>query len=73
MSFSMMGSGIYSTTVTKEIICAETCSTCEETDVICDNVWDEDFETDDWGRIYADVICKKCEHKFSYEYDEDEI
>lgn len=59
--FSMMGSGIYSTTVTIEIVCAERCNDCPENNT-CQNSWEQDFETDDWGNVEKEVICKKCNH-----------
>lgn len=69
MSFSMMGSGIYSTTVTHEIVCEERCEECTK----CDNVWDEDFETDDRGRVEQDVTCSKCGHKYEVQFEDEEI
>jgi hypothetical protein len=48
--FSMMGSGIYSEDVDREIVCAEQCRSCED-DKTCDAVWEETLATDDWGNI----------------------
>jgi hypothetical protein len=62
--FSMIGSGIYSTTITREIICKERCEDCVTP---CDNVWTEDFETDDRGNVDQSVTCKKCQHGYGYE------
>ena len=62
--FSMMGSGIYSEEVTREIVCAERCYDCEEAS--CDNVWDQDMHTDDWGNIDQDIKCDKCGHTMTY-------
>jgi hypothetical protein len=59
--FSMMGSGIYSTTVTIEIVCAEQCNDCAE-NYSCKGIWEEDFETDDWGNVEQEVTCKECDH-----------
>ena len=59
--FSMMGSGIYSTTVTIEIVCAEQCNDCPE-NANCEGSWEEDFETDDWGNVEQEVTCKECGH-----------
>lgn len=59
---SMIGSGIYSTTLTHEIVCAEKCSSCMDEDKTCDNVWEEDFETDDRGSIDTEVKCEICNH-----------
>lgn len=64
--FSMMGSGIYSETITREIVCKERCSECEEDGKTCEAYWEEDFETDDWGNVEADVICKSCGHSYTY-------
>ena len=62
--FSMMGSGIYSTTATHEMVCAEQCWDCG--DNVCTAVWEEDFETDDWGNIDQPVECKQCGHSFTF-------
>lgn len=63
---SMMGSGIYSVTHTAEMVCAERCNECE---IPCDAVWEEDFNTDDSGNVETEVTCKKCNHKFNYSYE----
>jgi len=63
--FSMMGSGIYSQTITREIVCKERCEECPE-DQPCASVWEQDFETDDWGNVDQDVQCKKCNHTINY-------
>ena len=61
--FSMMGSGIYSTTVTREIVCRERCEECVTP---CDKYWEEDFNTDDCGNIDCDVVCAQCKHTYNY-------
>lgn len=63
--FSMMGSGIYSQTITREIVCKERCEECPE-DKPCENYWDQDFETDDWGNVDEKVTCKTCGHDYTY-------
>jgi hypothetical protein len=64
--FSMTGSGIYSETVTREIVCAERCGDCEQAGKSCESVWEQDMETDDWGNLDQDVTCKLCEHTINY-------
>ena len=64
--FSMMGSGIYSTTVTREIVCNERCNDCEDSKQTCDNYWEQDFETNDWGNIEQDVTCNSCGHTMTF-------
>ena len=64
--FSMMGSGIYSETITREIVCNERCEDCKQEGKKCDAVWEEDFETDDWGNVDQSVQCKKCNHSLNY-------
>lgn len=64
--FSMMGSGIYSQEVDREIVCAELCTECEEQSKTCDNYWTENMNTDDWGNIEYSTTCPKCEHKVTY-------
>ena len=59
---SMMGSGIYSETITREIVCNERCSECTD----CKAVWEEDFETDDRGNVDQDVTCKSCGHSYGF-------
>jgi hypothetical protein len=66
---SMMGSGIYSQEVSREIVCREMCFDCVDQKKECDAVWDEDFPTDDWGNIEETVKCEKCGH--SYEFKEE--
>jgi hypothetical protein len=62
---SMMGSGIYSETVTLEIVCAERgCDDCE-LDRECKAVWEQDFETDDWGNVDQSVKCPECGHEYN--------
>jgi hypothetical protein len=64
--FSMMGSGIYSTEVTLEVVCVEYgCSDCEP-DKECKGVWEQDFSTDDWGNVNDEVTCPDCKHKFTF-------
>lgn len=46
---SMRGSGIYSVDVTITVTCPE-----------CENEWDDDFQTDDWGNVDQDVTCPTC-------------
>ena len=65
----MMGSGIYSAEVSREIVCAERCWDCVDEKKECDAIWYEDFNTDDWGSIEATVKCEKCGH--SYEFKEE--
>jgi hypothetical protein len=64
--FSMMGSGIYSTTITREIVCNERCEDCDQEGKKCDAVWEEDFETDDWGNVDQNVVCAQCTHTINY-------
>ena len=64
--FSMMGSGIYSEEVTREIVCAERCNDCQDSGKSCENVWEIDMSTDDWGNIDTDVTCVKCQHTINY-------
>lgn len=64
--FSMKGSGIYSVTITREIVCAEMCGMCEDDKTSCVATWEEDFETDDWGNVEQSVECKICKHSFTY-------
>jgi hypothetical protein len=64
--FSMMGSGIYSTTVTSEIVCKERCEDCDQEGKTCEAVWEEDFETDDWGNVEQTVTCKVCGHSYTH-------
>ena len=64
--FSMAGSGIYSETITREIVCAERCGSCEDEKTTCLAVWEEDFETDDWGNVEQDIECQSCKHSFTY-------
>ena len=62
----MMGSGIYSETVTREIVCAEMCWDCDEDKTTCKAVWEEDMETDDWGNLEIKIHCKECDHSYTY-------
>ena len=64
--FSMIGSGIYSTTITREIVCAERCHDCDAENKVCNNVWETDFETDDRGNVDQDVTCNQCNHSMSF-------
>lgn len=64
--FSMMGSGIYSEDVDREIVCAERCYDCAELNQICDAVWETTMATDDWGNINIDVECARCGHTINY-------
>jgi hypothetical protein len=64
--FSMMGSGIYSEDVDREIVCAERCESCSDEGKTCDAVWEETLSTDDWGNIDNDVECAKCKHTINY-------
>lgn len=63
---SMMGSGIYSVTETREIVCVEMCWDCIDINKKCDAVFTIDFETDDRGNIEQEVECKKCEHSYTF-------
>lgn len=53
---SMRGSGIYSETVCKTVMCPE-----------CSASWEDDFTTDDWGRIEEEMVCYKCNTDFYFE------
>ena len=64
--FSMRGSGIYSETITREIVCNERCNECEDEGKKCDAYWNEDFQTDDYGNVDQSVTCKKCAHDMTY-------
>jgi hypothetical protein len=64
--FSMMGSGLYSEDVDREIVCAERCESCSDEGKTCDAVWEETLSTDDWGNIDNNVKCEKCEHTINY-------
>jgi hypothetical protein len=64
--FSMRGSGTYSETVTREIVCKERCLDCKDQDKVCEAYWNEDFETDDWGCVELEVTCKNCGHGYTY-------
>jgi hypothetical protein len=68
--FSMMGSGIYSTTITREIVCNEMCESCNENKTICAAIWEQDFETDDWGNVEQSVECKTCNHTFTFKEEQ---
>ena len=63
---TMMGSGIYSITVTREIVCYERCEDCDQQGKKCDAIWEQDFETDDRGNVDQSVTCKKCNHLYIY-------
>lgn len=63
---SMIGSGIYSTTETREIVCVEMCWDCIDINKKCDAVFNVDFETDDRGNIKQEVNCKKCKHSYTF-------
>ena len=65
------GSGTLGWTVTREIVCAEMCSTCEENKTTCKAVWEEDFETDDWGNVEQSVECQECKHSITYKEEND--
>lgn len=67
----MRGSGIYSETVTREIVCKERCSDCDEAGRTCESYWDEDLQTDDWGNIEQQVTCKTCRHSYTYNEERD--
>lgn len=58
---SMRGSGIYSVDVTLRVECEH-----------CAYDWDEDFATDDWGNVGADVVCPECKETFWFEAEQDE-
>jgi len=66
MTQSMKGSGIYSETITREIVCEEQCWDCIDVKRVCDAVFDVDFETDDDGNIEETVTCKQCKHEYTY-------
>lgn len=70
---SLYGSGVYSIDVDIEMECMcgdEDCITDKEPDG-CGNVWEESFQTNDYGNIDTQVHCPKCQHSFSFsrEYD----
>lgn len=67
---SMMGSGIYSEEVTREIVCKERCDECPE-NVTCTYYWNEDFHTDDWGNIDQTVTCPVCKHSYTYKEEKE--
>lgn len=69
---SMKGSGIDSVNHTAEMVCAERCNECSEQNKTCDAVWEEDFNTDDYGSVEADVTCEKCKHTFTYTYQQED-
>lgn len=54
---SMRGSGIYSEDVTLEVDCEE-----------CEKSWKEDFQTDDWGSVEADIKCE-CGNEFTFKWE----
>jgi hypothetical protein len=60
---SWIGSGIYSTVITREIVCAEYCEECTTS---CDKIWETDFHTDDRGNVDQSVTCDKCLHSFYF-------
>jgi len=62
---SMMGSGIYSTEHTLEVVCKESCNDCQEENKSCSARWEQDFMADDWGNIEDTVTCKSCNHKYT--------
>ena len=62
--FSMMGSGIYSQTITREVVCKERCLDCLGNK--CEAIWEEDFETNDWCNVDQDVVCAQCTHTINY-------
>ena len=62
------GSGTLGHTETHEIVCAEHgCDECTTANTECKGVWEEDFETDDWGNISSTVKCPQCNHEYTYE------
>jgi hypothetical protein len=65
------GSGIYATTITREIVCAEKCASCEEIETTCPAVWDQDFQTDDWGNVEQGIECKACKHTINYKEEQE--
>jgi len=69
--FSMMGSGIYSTDIDVEFVCAEQCSDCQDAGQSCDNVWETTVATDDWGNVDVDAVCEKCKHTINYTRERD--
>jgi hypothetical protein len=69
--FSMMGSGIYSQEVDREIVCAELCTECDKQGKTCDNYWTENVATDDWGNIEWTTTCSICEHQVTYKEEKE--
>ena len=63
---SMMGSGIYSEEVTREIVCSEKCFDCVDIKKECDAVFNVDLSTDDWGNIDETIKCEKCGHSYDF-------
>jgi hypothetical protein len=55
------GSGTLGHTITREIVCRE----WAENDK-CDNIFTEDFDTDDYGNVDEKVQCIKCAAEFYY-------
>jgi hypothetical protein len=58
---SMKGSGIYSEDITTEVECAE-----------CGKTWEEDFQTDDWGNVDAEIVCE-CGQDFTFTLRQEEV
>lgn len=69
--FSMMGSGIYSETITREVVCSERCIECSEINKTCDSIWEQDFETDDSGNVDQLITCPGCAHSLSFVLEKD--
>ena len=63
---SMMGSGIYSEEVTREIVCIERCFDCIDEKKECDAIFDVDFTTNDRGMIDQTIQCEKCGHTYDF-------
>ena len=57
---SMMGSGIYSESVSLPVECE------------CGNDWEQDFNTDDWGSVEEMVKCPNCGNKFNFSHEAEE-
>jgi hypothetical protein len=47
-------------------VCNERCEQCDQEGKKCEAVWEEDFETDDWGNVDQDVVCAQCTHTINY-------
>jgi hypothetical protein len=66
------GSGIYSTDKTYEVECeCENDNCVTEKQAGCGNVWEQDFNTNDYGNIDTTIGCPKCSHNFNFSKEND--